>query len=168
VWTEVLNSGELSEKSETTVLAWPAALAALLLALGIGAIGLSFTRHVDTSGRIAWSQDEARQYQAAAKKLHGLSHEFVHASQRADGPEVRAELHKAQAEYDALRTQLESAMARPWYIALLLRVGGVLLMLGAAFCLFLQPGSNRSRGRRASDLKPFHLYSQPQPSEQNS
>jgi hypothetical protein len=169
VWTEALNSTEFSPKSATSSpTVWPVALAGLLLIAGIASIVLSFSRYVAASGQVAWSQDEALQYQAAAVKLHGLSHQFVHESRQGNQQSVRAELDKAQTEYDALRTQLESAMNRSKYIARMLRVSGVLLMTGAALCLYLQPRSGRGPSRRASNLKPFHLYSQPQPADPDS
>jgi hypothetical protein len=77
----------------------------------------------------AWTSEQAKQYQSASSKLHGLSHKLVHANpeeQRA----VRDELRQAKAEYDGLRSQLDSARSRPQRWSWALRIAGIL-----AFCI---------------------------------
>ena len=118
---------------------WRQVLAAFLLIAAIGLIAWSFILPGASNQRAAWSQEQARDYQAAAIKLHGLSHEFAHESREGNEEALRPELDKAQAEYDALRIQLESAMARPQRIAWILRFGGVLLAVGGAAILLLLP-----------------------------
>jgi hypothetical protein len=116
---------------------WPQALSILLLLVGAGLVVWSFVQSSLPRARAAWTQEQADQYQATAVKLHGLSHEAIHASGSPKEIEVKAELEKAQAEYDVLRTQLESAIARPKRIAWIVRIAGILIMAAGAGVLFL-------------------------------
>ena len=110
-------------------LGWQQVLAALLLAGGLALVAWSFIWSNISTRSAAWSQEQAREYQATSIKLHGLSHQFAHEAQRGNEASVRAELDAAQAEYDVLRGQLESAMAWPSRIALAVRIGGLLLIV---------------------------------------
>jgi hypothetical protein len=114
----------------------------MLLLSGIAFVGSSFVaaRSLSTASA-AWSQQQAKDYQAAAIKLHGLSHDFVHEAERGNQKALQPELDKAQAEYDVLRTQLESAMGRPTRIAWLLRIGGVALIAASVGTLYVMPPS---------------------------
>jgi len=94
------------------------------------------------SRRGAWSDDQAKQYQASAIKLHGLSHEVAHAKSDQEAA-VRKELKAAQAEYDVLRGDLESALGRPQRLAWVLRFGGLLFVMVGGGLLFMLPESNR-------------------------
>jgi hypothetical protein len=131
----------------TSKLARGEVIAGLLLASGLALVAWSFI-WTSVSGRPAgWSQEQAREYQAASAKLHGLSHEYVHESERGNEGAVRAELEQAQAEYDVLRGQLESAMHRPRRIALVMRFGGLLLIVIGAVSLYFGRSSNRHQHR---------------------
>jgi hypothetical protein len=91
----------------------------------------------------AWSNADALKYQAASAKLHRLSHEFAHAVGTDNGPRVQAELDKAQSEYSLLRSELDSAMARPKFMAMILRVGGlVLTAAGVSGLIYGRHGSS--------------------------
>jgi hypothetical protein len=120
---------------------WPQSLAAVLIVIGLATIAASFVLPAASSRRAAWSDEQAKQYQAASIKLHSLSHEAVHAEESHDDESeaIQGELKKAQAEFDALRGDLESAMGRPKRLAWLLRVGGVLLVLGASAAIYRLP-----------------------------
>src|SRR5687767_6464921 len=107
---------------------WSRSLAAVLIVIGLAMIVASFVLPVASSRRAAWSDEQARQYQAASIKLHSLAHEAVHAAESNGDAAVQGELKKAQAEYDVIRGELESAMGRPKRLAWLLRIGGVLLV----------------------------------------
>ena len=120
-------------------LGWQQVLAALLLAGGLALVAWSFIWSNISTRSAAWSQEQAREYQATSIKLHGLSHKFAHESQRGNEASVRAELDAAQAEYDVLRGQLESAMAWPSRIALAVRIGGLLLVVTGGVSLYFAP-----------------------------
>ncbi len=122
---------------------WGQVLSGVLLLSGIGLIAWSLILPALSNGRRSWSQEQARQYQMTAIRLHGLSHDMVHAAEQGSEEATRAELDKAQTEYDLLRRQLESAMARPRYIAWLLQIGGVLLAAAGVTGLFLLRASAR-------------------------
>jgi Flp pilus assembly protein TadB len=119
--------------------AWRQVLAAVLLIAAIGLIGWSFVLPSASSRRAAWSQEQALEYQAASIKLHSLSHEFAHEARKGNEEALRPALDKADAEFEALRAELESAMGRPRRVVWLLRFGGVLLAAGGAAILFLLP-----------------------------
>ena len=119
-------------------------LAAIMLAVGIGAAVLSFAWTSISSGRSKWSNEQARKYQTAAAKLHGLSHEYAHQAREGNERGIRDRLAKAQAEYESLHALLESAIARPKQVAWALRVVGILLMAAGALGLFRGRTTRRS------------------------
>jgi type II secretory pathway pseudopilin PulG len=142
VWTlPALEINEpLEEPSWRDALDSRSVLAAMLLLAGIAAVVSSFiVGRSQSAARAAWTQQQAHDYQASAIKLHGLSHEFAHAAERGEQAAVQSELDKAQSEYNALRTKLESAMGRPTRIAWLLRIGGVVLIAASVGILFVVP-----------------------------
>jgi hypothetical protein len=136
----MLNYGSLDDDDERPPrVHWPQAISILLLAIGAGLIIWSFVKPSLSSARAAWSQEQADAYQQTSIKLHGLAHEAIHAAGSAKEQEVKAELEKAQAEYDVLRTQLESAISRPNRVAWILRIGGILFMAAGAGVLHRAP-----------------------------
>lgn len=115
---------------------WPQVVSIFLLIAGIGLIVRSIFIDEISIGRAAWSQQQASDFQETAIRLHGLSHEAVHAAGSADEPAVKAERKKAQAEYDALLAKLEDARKRPLRVAWFMRIGGgILLVVGVAVFL---------------------------------
>ena len=137
---KLMNNSSKPRKSERNVaIGWPQILSAALLLGGIGLIAWSFMGIRPSAGNSGWSRERARDYQAAAIKLHGLSHDSVHATQPEKIQAVDAELKKAHAEYDALRSELESAIARPKQVAWMLRIGGVVLALVGGGLLYKLP-----------------------------
>jgi hypothetical protein len=116
---------------------WQHALSILLLLAGIGLVAWSFLLSDLAGSRAAWTKEQALAYQSASARLHGLSHEAIHASGTARQQTVEAELNKAQTEFNGLRSDLESAMARSTRLAWLLRIGGVLLLVAGGGILFL-------------------------------
>jgi hypothetical protein len=114
------------------------ALAALLIVAGVGVISISFVWPTRATQRRAWSLEQAKQYQAASSKLHGLLHEKANAQPGRDVT-VRKQLDSAKAEYDALRRDLDSAMSRPQRWAWMLRLGGMLAVFLGGVLLFTLP-----------------------------
>jgi hypothetical protein len=123
--------------------AWQIIFAVILVAGGFGLIAWSFIWPSVSSRRSGWSQDQAREYQAASARLHSLSHQHAHAAERGNEAAVRAELDKAQANYEVLRGELESAMRRPRRIAILLRLAGLALVGAGAMILYFGPPPTR-------------------------
>ncbi len=71
------------------------------------------------------------QYQAASLKLHSLSHAALHSTPEADRESQQMELKQADADYQAIRAQLDSATNRPKNIAFAMRIiGAGLLIVG--------------------------------------
>jgi hypothetical protein len=78
-----------------------------------------------------WGQDRAREYQAASAKFHELSHAAAEAKRRGDSQSASDQLAAAKAEYEALRSKLDNARARPRQIAGILRgIGLVVATVG--------------------------------------
>lgn len=131
----------MTRHEPANTLAWRSVTAVVLLVAGLGFIAWSFIVANVSTGHAAWSQEQAREYQAASSKLHSLSHEFALAAQSGNEPTVRDELRRAKSEYDELRGQLEIAMARPGRIAFWLRFAGLLLIaVGAVGLYWVRPG----------------------------
>ena len=118
-------------------------LAAILVVVGAGLIALSFVWPGESSQRGAWSYEQAKQYQAAASKLHSLSHEMAHAEPDREAV-VRAELKTAKAEYDSLRGDLDSALSRPQRWAWMMRLGGLFAVFFGGVLLFTLPKNDNS------------------------
>ena len=123
---------------------WRKSLAALLVLAGVGVIALSFFSPGKTSQRHAWTDTQAQLYQASSAKLHALSHQLAQASpdQR---QAVENELSKAQADYDALRHDLESAIERPNQVAWFLRIAGLLCIAVGGGLLYFLPDATDSQ-----------------------
>jgi len=96
---------------------------------GVGLLVASFILPGQSMRRGNWSPDQARAYQKASIKLHGLTHEFEHAGNKDQA--LTEKLSQAQAEYGELRTQLESAINRPNRVATTLQIiAGLLIVVG--------------------------------------
>jgi hypothetical protein len=124
--------------ARTNESARPKALSALLIAAGVGVIAISFVWPTRATQRRAWSMEQAKQYKAAAGKLHSLSHEITHADANREAA-VRQELNTAQAEYDALRRDLDAALSRPRRWAWIMRSAGILAICIGGAVLFTLP-----------------------------
>jgi hypothetical protein len=132
-----------SEQAEQS-LPWRAIVAAVLLVGGIGIVALSFVWTRVANPRANWSTDQARQFQAAAARLHSLSHQHAQQSQQGDRQKMNAELELAKSEYQLLEGHLDAARSRPKNVAFGLRLTGMALMAAGALGLY------RSRAVSAS------------------
>jgi hypothetical protein len=130
----------MTRESTTTnnKLAWRKALAAILIVAGIGVIATSFVWPGKSSQRGAWSTEQAKQYQAAAGRLHSLSHQMANAKPGRDVT-VRKDFEVAKVEYDALRGDLDAALSRPRRWAWTMRVCGMLAVFVGGVLLFTLP-----------------------------
>jgi hypothetical protein len=108
----------------------------VLLLVGLGLLAASFLLPGQAVSRASWSPDQARAYQKASIKLHGLSHEFEHAAGSKDEQALKEKLDQAQAEYGELRSQLDAAINRPNHIASTLRIIGSLLIAVGAVAIY--------------------------------
>jgi hypothetical protein len=115
---------------------WHARLLFALLALGALLLVASFILPTRSLGQASWSKSEAKEYQSASMKLHGLSHAAVHAKP-AEQQALRKDLAQAQADYDAIRAKLNSAVSGPRKTAWVLRITGVAcLVIGGVGAFF--------------------------------
>ena len=112
--------------------------AAIFLVAGLSLLAASFLVPSQATSRASWSPEQAHAYQRASVKLHGLSHELEHAAGSKDEPAIKEKVKEAQAEYGALRTQLDAAIDRPKHIATTLQIGGSLLIATGAFVMFVK------------------------------
>jgi hypothetical protein len=102
-------------------------LPAVLLAGGILLLVVSFFWPGQSVSRAAWSPEQAKAYQEASVKLHSLSQETAASAGANNEKALREKLAKAEIDYKAIRTQLDSAIDRPKHITLALRICGSLL-----------------------------------------
>ena len=122
--------------------AWRSALPLVLLGGGVLLLLASLLLPATSRGPSNWSTDDAKQYQAASMRLHGLSQASVHAKP-AEQQQMRKDLAQAQNDYDLIRQKLDSELDRPRRFALIIRVLGIgLLSLG---------GIGTYLGRHAAD-----------------
>jgi hypothetical protein len=111
-------------------------LAAALLAGGILFLAVSFFWPGQSVSRAAWSPEQAKAYQAASVRLHSLSQETVASAGSNNDKGVREKLEKAEAEYKAIRSQLDSAIDRPKYITFAIRILGSLLAIAGMTMIY--------------------------------
>jgi hypothetical protein len=118
---------------------WRAALPAMPLIVGIVFVLLSLF-WPNGASQSSWSPEQAKKYQSASVELHGLSHSMAHAK-----PDEQAALNKklqqAEADYKAIRSQLDSAIDRPGRISVVLRWTGIALMAIGGLTLYLMRNS---------------------------
>ena len=115
-------------------------LAAILLAAGILLLLISFFWPGQSTSRAAWSPEQAKAYQKASVKLHNLSQETVATAGSNNDKALREKLDKAEAEYKAIRAQLDSAIDRPKHITLALRIVGTLLAIAGLTAIYRRTG----------------------------
>jgi threonine/homoserine/homoserine lactone efflux protein len=111
-------------------------LAAVLLAGGILLLVVSFFWPGQSVSRSAWSPEQAKAYQAASVKLHGLSQETVAAAGSNNDKANREKLARAESEYKAIRSQLDSAIDRPKYMTYALRIFGSLFAIAGLALIY--------------------------------
>jgi hypothetical protein len=124
---------------------WPLAV----LVLGVLLVVLSLLWPALSSGRAQWSDEQARAYQQISAELHGLSHSpddgrhhthdhaTPHDHAAPGDPRSHAEqIAAAQARFNELRGELESAQQGPMRIAKLLWMTGILLVCAGGVASF--------------------------------
>jgi len=111
-------------------------LAAVLLAGGILLLVVSFFWPGQSVSRSTWSPEQAKAYQAASVKLHGLSQETVAAAGSNNDKANREKLARAEVEYKAIRSQLDSAIDRPKYITYAMRIFGSLFAIAGLTLIY--------------------------------
>lgn len=124
-----------SSEQETQRAPQPIGAASLLIG-GILLVLASFFWPGQSSSRAAWSNEQAKAYDAASVKLHSLSQETVAAAGSNDEKALRAKVARAEAEYKVLRSQLDSAIDRPKHITLTLRIVGTLMAIAGLVLIY--------------------------------
>lgn len=99
----------------------------LLLSAGLLLIGMSFVWLAMKPSHRAWPDDKAEAYQAASAELHRLSIQTGATAPENQTRAARDQLADAQANYAALRTELDDVRSRPARIGIILRYTGILL-----------------------------------------
>lgn len=130
----------MTNHEPATMPAWRPIVAAVMLAIGIGLVALSFAWSTIFNGNGGWSNEQAREYQAASQQLHSLSHEYSQRARQGNDSALHEELEKAKLEYDSLRSDLDAAIARPRRVEIALRTIGMAL-IGASGVLLYQSRS---------------------------
>jgi hypothetical protein len=122
-------------------------LPAALLAGGIALLVASFFWPGQSISRTAWSPEQAKAYQAASVKLHSLSQETAASAGRNNEKALREKLSKAEADYKAIRTQLDAAIDRPKHVTLFLRICGSLLAIIGLSMIYSRAGNQSADAR---------------------
>lgn len=121
----------MADSESRPKLDWRAACSLICLVSGIALILVPVFLPKSILSQGSWSQEQAQKYQAASVKLHGLSMSSVNRSPDADPEAFRKELKQAEQDYAAIRSQLDSALARPSKITWILRgIGLAILVVG--------------------------------------
>jgi hypothetical protein len=107
-------------------ISWRHVLPILVSISGMMLIGLSFVWPRMFPAQAAWSDEKAEAYQAASADLHRLSMQTGAAAPENQTRAAQEQLADAEANYAALRTELEDARSRPARIAIILRYSGIL------------------------------------------
>ena len=126
----------MADNDEAKQPARQSSVAAALLAIGILLLAVSFFWPSQSVSRSAWSPEQAKAYQAASVKLHGLSQETVAAAGSNNDKANREKLARAEAEYNAIRSQLDSAIDRPKYITYAMRIFGSLFAIAGLTLIY--------------------------------
>jgi hypothetical protein len=106
---------------------WRKHAASVTLLIGVTAIAASFALPSLSIRRSLWSDEQARQYQAVSAKLHALAHQHGENAQPTKAHSNTSDLQEAQAKYDELRQQLDTARAFPGRTSAAMFGGGILL-----------------------------------------
>jgi hypothetical protein len=88
----------------------------------------SFTVPTGSLESLTWDDAKAQEFQSAAARFHELSHAATDAG-AANAESLPSQLAAAQAEYEALRSQLDAARIRPRQVAVVLRWLGVAITI---------------------------------------
>ncbi|MFO0787951.1 MAG: hypothetical protein U0805_00740 [Pirellulales bacterium] len=119
-----------ANKSTPSTPRW-AALPAIAIIAGLAFIAVSLVWPARSMSRANWSPEQALKFQAASVKLHDLSHGAAHQTAE-DLAAHKRELQQAEAQFQIMRTQLDSAINSPHNYAFVLRIlGGFLIVAGA-------------------------------------
>lgn len=108
----------------------------ILLSGGVALILFSFMLPARLLSQSNWTPEQAKQYQAASLKLHSLSHASLHSTPEADREAQQNQLKQADADYQAIRSQLDSATKRPKNIAFAMRILGAGLLIVGGITLY--------------------------------
>lgn len=103
--------------------------AAIFLVCGLALLLVSFAWSGKSASRAAWSEEQAKAYQSASIKLHDLSQVTAAGAGSNNDKTNREKLAKAEADYKAIRSQLDSAIDRPTYITYAMRIAGSLMAI---------------------------------------
>ena len=125
----------MTDGSSPAKLNWRSALAAVALVAGIGLILLSVFCPGGSASHANWSPEQAKQYQQASLKLHSLSH-APNTSTEAEQQAYHRELKQAEADYQAIRAKLDSAMEGSSTFLRSLRWGGAIFSAIGGFGLY--------------------------------
>jgi hypothetical protein len=105
---------------------WRGTLCFASIVLGLLLVMLSVFLPDKALTATSWSPEQAKQYQAAALKMHTLSHTAIHSTPDKQ-QQVRRQLQDAEKEYAIHRAELDAALARPHRTTTTLRVAGIAL-----------------------------------------
>ena len=125
----------MSTREAAKGFAWYHVTAMVILLSGLGLVALSLFWPRVFAGKSGWTQEQASKYQAASADVHRLSMQAGSTPPEDQTRSLQNELAKAQAEYGALRDELDAARARPGRIAAILRYLGIALAVGGALAL---------------------------------
>lgn len=126
----------MTDSDDREALDWRMAASAFALIAGVALIALSmFWPSSASAGRSNWSPQQAKQYQQASARLHELSHAPEHPTPAQTLAHDR-ELKQAEAEFGAMRADLDTALGSSGKTTTILRLAGAVLIITGCIALY--------------------------------
>lgn len=120
---------------------WRGTLCLVSIVVGLLFVALSLWLPDKALTGRSWSPEQAKEYQAAALKLHTLSHTAIHAAPDKQ-QQLRQQLQDAEKEYAAHRAELDTALARPHRTMITLRFAGIVLAAAGGIGTYVRRNAN--------------------------
>jgi len=121
------------------------ALTAILV--GVVLLGVSFLPAL-AGGQARWSKEQALEYQQASLRIQELTHTLASQTPETASRKSADEFQDALGHFHDLQSNLETARGQSGHLAAVLRVAGLLLLVGGAISFLPMK-------RKPAELRPF-------------
>lgn len=125
----------------------------LVVVVGIGLLATSFLPWL-AGGRARWSKEQALEYQQASLRIQELTHKLASQTPETASRDTADDFQDALDHFHDLQSKLETARGQSGHLAAVLRVVGLVLVVGGAIRLIPMK-------RKSSELRPFSAARDP-------